>query len=221
MEATQQTQQNENIAWDELYVKAYTRADRFYRQLVAVICVACAIGIGIAVMLDVIVGACIAICAAMLYSYFSSDDIYKRLGLRFTHVRGRIHITRAVAKYGDTLVIPSRLVFADVTAIDDGAFVSPKNEELVRVFIPKSIAHIGQDAFGEHTSHVEILFEGSAEEWGRVDGAQQLSAMPIAFDFTAPTLPEKKKKKKKSKKSRKTAKTSVSQDSECADKEAE
>ena len=194
MDAPQQTEQN--ISWDELYVKAYVRADRFYRQLLAAVCVVCGAGIGIAVMFDVIIGACVAICGAMLYSYFSSDEIYKRLGLRYTHVCGRIHVIRAVAKYGDTLVIPSRLVFADVTTICDGAFSSPKNQELTRIYIPKSIKRVGHDPLGDNSSHVEILYEGNAEEWEDIEGIEELSAIPVAFVVAPPSLPLKSKGKK-------------------------
>ena len=196
MDAPQQTEQNQNISWNELYVKAYVRADRFYRQLLAAVCVVCGAGIGIAVMLDVIVGACVSICGAMLYSYFSSDEIYKRLGLRYTHVCGRIHVIKAVAKYDDTLVIPSRLVFADVTAICDGAFSSPKNQELTRIYIPKSIKCVGHDLLGDNSSHVEFLYEGSAEEWTNIEGIGELSAISVAFEVAPPALPIKSKIKK-------------------------
>lgn len=193
-----ETENINEINWEQRYVRQYIRADGFYSNLLIAVGAVAAAGIFIAVMLDVIVGACVAICAAILYSYFSSDGIYKRLGLRYTHARGSIHITRAVAKYGDTLVIPTRLVYADVTEIADGAFSSEKNAELARVYIPKSITRIGGDLFGGNTPP-EILFEGTPMEWQGIVGADALSELSVTFEVPAPVIPKKPKKSKKQK----------------------
>ena len=57
------TQANEQqLTPEESYVKAYTEAHAAYGIILLAVAVACAAGIFVAAMFDVIVGMCVAIC---------------------------------------------------------------------------------------------------------------------------------------------------------------
>ena len=186
----------QELSCEQRYLKRLACAKRFYLQLVIAVIAVCSIAIFISVMIDVLLGAALAIFAAAVYIYFSTDELYKQLGLRSSFICGRIHITRAVMKYGDTMVIPSRLMWADVTKITDGAFASEKNESLACIYLPRSIECIGDGIFGDRDTPISICYEGSEEEWSGITGADSLSVSSISFNCPQPTLPPKQKKKK-------------------------
>ncbi len=180
---------------EELFVEKYLQADRAYRLILAAVFVACAVGVTLAAVYDVIVGMCISICGAIGYSFFASDEIFKRIGIRHKHIQGSAHVTEAAATYGSTLIIPSRLAFADVTQICDGAFDKEENAELACVYIPKSVTRIGNNPFGEHAHPTQIKYEGSQADWKRIEGTESLSELDICFDVPAPVIPKVKRKK--------------------------
>ena len=186
----------QELTWEQTYLKRLACAKRFYLHLVIAVFTVCAIAIFISVMTDVLLGAALAIFAAAVYIYFSTDELYKQLGLRSSFVCGKIHITRAVMKYGDTVIIPSRLMWADVTKITDGAFVSEKNDTLACIYLPRSIECIGDSIFGDRDTPISICYEGSEEEWHRITGADSLTVSSVSFNCPQPTLPPKQKKKK-------------------------
>ncbi len=64
---------------------------------------------------------------------------------------------------GENLVIPRYSPDGDlVTEIDSSAFA---NEEIVSVFLPKTIESIGRKAFNNCSSLTDVYFEGTLEEW--------------------------------------------------------
>lgn len=183
---------------EEQYLKRLAGTHKNYRQLVICCAVVTVTAIGIAVMYQILLGVSLAIFCAGVFIYFSSEDIYKQLGLSYTHECGTIHIKRAIAKYGDTLFIPSRLVWADVTRIDDNAFASDKNAELRSVYIPKSIRSVGKNVFGDHAVRIEIYYEGSEQDFRLIEGVETLVFGAISFGCAQPVLPPKQKKPRKS-----------------------
>ncbi len=180
---------------EEQYQKRLKNASTAYKQLVIACAAVMAAAIIVAITANILLGASLAIFCAGVYLYFSTEEIYKQLGLKYTHEEGSLHIKKAVAKYGDTLFIPSRLLWADVTHIDDGALSSEKNAELNRVFLSKNITHIGADVFGDHSPRIEIYYEGSEEEFSRIDGASSLVCGAVRFNCPFPEPPSKKETK--------------------------
>lgn len=181
---------------EEQYLKRLNDAHRSYRQLVVACAAVIAAAIFIAVTYQILLGVSLAIFCAGIFLYFSSEEIYKQLGLSYTHECGVIHIIKAIAKYGDTLFIPARFLWADVTHIADEAFASDKNDELRRVYLPKSIQSVGKNIFGAHAVRIEIYYEGSEQEFRLIEGVESLVFGAINFGCAQPTLPQKKSGKK-------------------------
>ncbi len=175
------------------YLSHLTRFNGFYLSLV-VICIAlCIGGTVIAILLNLAVGIILAVAAAVLYATLSTRRAYSLLGLRFKSVRGEIHITSIDCVFEDTVYVPDRLVWADVTRIGDGAFASEKNKDLLFVYIPRGIEHIGEDIFGENTSHITVFFEGDDKEWERIDKHTDFSSITVMCSVPFPRLAKNKK----------------------------
>ena len=190
----------EGMSCEQKYLRRLAGFERFYVGLLALVGVAIAAAIGIAVMSNVLLGVSLALLSASVYVYFVTDELYKQLGLRYKSELGSITVTRASAVYGDTLVIPSRLLYADVTRIADGAFDTPKNTELTRIYIPQSIKYIGAKVLPEVHCVAEILFEGTEEQWSAIEKNGELDGIALSFECDYPVpLPREKMPKKKSK----------------------
>ncbi len=192
---SKQKNNEQELSCEERYLGRLAAAERFYLQLVIAVAAACAIAIAIAVIENVLLGVALSVFSAAVYIFFSTDELYKQLGVRYNDICGRMHITRAVAKYGDTLIIPSRLIWVDVTKIDDGAFASDKNSELARIYLPRGIEYIGKDIFGDMPTP-EVFYEGSREEWSAIEGSDAISISRVSFDVPQPRLEKKPKKSK-------------------------
>lgn len=179
----------------ELYLERLDEFCRTYLQLVIFIGCVEGIAIVIAVCASVLLGAALAILAAAVYAFIVPDELYKLLGLRYKNENGHITVSRAIAKHGNELVIPSRLMLADVTVIADNAFSSP-NGELKRIFLPRSITHIGKNVLPSDGSVSELCYEGTREEWDKITVETDLSGITLVLEAAYPTLPPRQRKKK-------------------------
>ena len=180
------------------YLASLNRFKNFYTALV-VICISLCMGAtAIAILLNLPVGILIAIAAAVLYAVLSTYRAYSLLGLRFKNVRGTIHVTGIDCVLEDTVFVPDRFVWAAVTHIEDGALASVKNKELLSVYIPRGIEHIGKDVFGENASHVTVFFEGNEDEWSSIDNQTDFSSISVIYSAAFPRLEKKIKKTSRS-----------------------
>ena len=187
----------EGMSCEQKYLRRLAAFERFYIGLLALVGITVAASIAIAVMSNVLLGMSLALLGAALYVYFVSDELYKQLGLRYKNECGSITVTRATASYGDTLVLPARLLYADVTRIADGALNTPKNSELTRIYIPKSIKYIGSNVLPEVHCLTDILFEGTREQWDAIEKHSELDGIKLSLECEYPLLPPRQKKPKK------------------------
>ena len=180
------------------YLKRLKRFEDFYLALV-VICISLCLGATVvAILLSLPVGILIAIAAAILYAFLSTYRAYSLLGLRFKNIRGTIHVTKLDCISEGSAYVPERLIWADVTHIEDGALASEKNTELSSVYMPRGIEYIGKDIFGENASHVTVFFEGSEKEWDNIEKQTDFSAVTLTCSAAFPRLEKKTKKKGRS-----------------------
>lgn len=177
------------------YAKRTAQFNNFYIQLLCCVGVMIAIGIVAAVIYNVLFGVIIAVVGAVLYTFLASDEMFKKLGIRYTSGEGGITVLACRAKYGDVMWIPSTLIGFDVIKIGDSAFRSAKNQELKRVFLPESLKEIGSDIFEGCDALTDIYFQGSKEQWEKIEKKTDLSGYRITFDAKYPPIPKKKKKK--------------------------
>ena len=92
--------------------------------------------------------------------------------------------------------IPSKLIFFEVTRIENEAFNSKHNGELRCVFLPKTLRSIGSDVFKSCDALEDIFFEGSEAEWEKIEKETDFSALKVTFNAVYPPIAKKKKKKK-------------------------
>ena len=172
----------------ELYLSRLNKFRIFYLLLVILSAAGLGAAIVVAVMLDLFYGALLAIVSVLAYVRFTQSELDDKLGLYRKTEAGALFITRARARYGDELYIPSRLLWYDVEGISDGAFFSPKakNASLKAVYIPKSIKYIGKDVFASCASLEEIFFEGTEDEWNKIVKESSFDGLKINFEADYP-----------------------------------
>ncbi len=157
------------------------RFEKYYLWLVIFCGVAVGVGIFVAVMINVLLGIAICMLAAAAYIWFCADGAYKILGLRFKNTDGAVCVTRAISHDG-FCAIPSRLIYADVRGIGDGALKGAKNAELCRIFIPKGIEKIGKDILPADTAPA-VCFEGTREEWEKIESLTDFEVCELCFEY--------------------------------------
>lgn len=178
------------------FLAGYKNYGNYYVTLLCFIGASVAVSVGIALFSNVLLGLCLAIFSAIVYVICSVDEAKKQLGITCSHIMGRVHIKTAAAIYGDELVIPKRFELADVTHICDKAFADEKNSELTAVYLPETVTYIGVDIFGGRDVLPEIRFEGTEEQWAKIEKHTDLSCAVIVFGTVHP-MPEKKKNERK------------------------
>lgn len=178
---------------EKAYLTRLSAFNKGYRQLVVAVFVGVLAGIALAIHMNLWLGIGIAVFAATAYVYFASSDCRRLLGIVYKNQKGRISVEQAVLRHGDTVVIPDRLIWADVTELADKAFVSSRNAALCRVYIPKSIKRMGESLLGEDGRTVTFLYEGSPEEWEEIEKQTDLSGCTVVFNVPFPRLPKKSK----------------------------
>ena len=187
---------------EEQFLSCLKSFNEYYTQLVCFAFGAIAVAIAIAFFSGILWGIAIAAIVVAVYVYFPTDEAKKQLGIFYTNTQGHIRIDRAKRVFDGCIVIPQRLIYADVTEIGDGA-LAKADDSLERVYIPVSIEHIGKDIFGKAREGVTVHYEGSAEQWESVEKLTDLSSYSVVFECKFPVIPPKKTKPKKSSRTKK------------------
>ena len=181
----------------ERFLARYKSFGDYYITLLCLVGVSAAAAVGIALFSNILIGLALAVLCAVVYIVCSRDEAKKQLGLSCTHVTGAVHIRSAKAVYGDWLIIPKRFELADVTHICDCAFAGEKNSQLSAVCLPVGITYIGKDVFGNNEQLPEIRFEGTSEQWDKIEKHTDLSGVAVLFCCEHPVLPKKNTSKNK------------------------
>lgn len=175
------------------YLTRLKRFEDFYLTLVIICAALCVGGAVVAILLNLAIGILIAVTGAVLYALLSPRRAYSLLGLRPKNVRGGINVTRADCENGDTVFVPDRIMWADVTSIEDGAFASEKNSEVLFIHLPATLEHIGKDVLGEHAERVTVFFEGSESDWEKLLKETDFDGVTVMCSAPLPKLEKKKK----------------------------
>ncbi len=177
---------------EKLFPLRYAKYHSFYLLVVLSAIVALGVGIFVAVSDELLWGVGIFFAGIFIYVYFTSSELHEKLGIWHRTDAGVLLVTKCRARYGDVFYIPSRLLWYDVEELCDNAFLSPanKNKDLYAVFLPRTIRRIGEDVFASCESLSVIYFEGSEEEWAKIESKTSFEGMEIIFNSS---LPQKKK----------------------------
>ncbi len=182
----------------KIYTRRLVKFRAYYSQLLITMGILAAISVVIAVAFNLIIGVAIAIATAIIYAFFVSDEMYKKLGIKYTSISGGLKINVSHARYGNVLWIPSNIIGLDVIEIGDRAFLSENNEALSCVFLPSTLKKIGENIFENCSSLTDVHFEGSEKQWRKIENKTDFSALNLKFDAKYPPLPKKKTTQKKS-----------------------
>ena len=175
------------------YIRRMKKFQKYYIQLLMIVCAIIAVSVVIAVVYNLLLGVSIAIFAAILYNSWAVSEMYKEIGIKYKSITGGIKITACKQRYGEIMWIPASLIHFDVIEIDDRAFAEKNNENLVKIFLPKTLKYIGENVFVSCDSLKEIFFEGNEEEWNQIEKKTDLSSYKIIFDAKYPPMPRKKR----------------------------
>ena len=182
----------------EKYAKKLQKFNSFYLQLIILCAIVAAATIAVAIIADVIVGMCVAITLAIIYVYFSRDELRKSLGIAcfVSHASLKVTAIRAVRSISMTeAFVPSRLMWYDVTDIASGALVSKRNAELEKLYIPKTITFIEKGAFDGCETLNTIIFEHSSDEFKKITIEEDLSRFALEFDASFSEIKKEEKAK--------------------------
>lgn len=167
--------------------------DSFYLELVIFTVALMAISVAVAVIKNILIGICVASVSVFIYRYFSSDEMYKRLGLLYFSDDGELKITGCRAVYGDTFYLPRKVMWYDVAELSDGAFRSAKNAELSCVYLPSTLKRLGKNVFDGCPRLTVICFEGSREQWEQIENSAEYGDIQICFNAEFPKKARKEK----------------------------
>ena len=177
---------------EKLFPIRLSKFNSFYLLVVLAAAVSLAVGIFVAVTSDLFWGIAIFFAGIFIYVYFTSSELHEKLGLWYKTDAGTLYITKCRARYGDVFYVPSRLLWYDVEELCDEAFLSPanKNKELRAIYLPKTLKRIGKDVFASCEALTEIYFEGTEEEFQKIEKETSLEGLKVIFGAS---YPEKKK----------------------------
>ena len=175
------------------YIQRMQKFQKYYMQLIMIVGGIIAVSVVIAVVFNLLLGASIAVFAAILYASWTTSEMYRDIGLKYKSIVGGIKITACKARYGEIMWIPASLIHFDVIEIADNAFLGRSNEELTKLFLPKTLTYIGKDVFCGCESLKEIFFEGSKQDWEKIEKDTDMSCYKIIFDAKYPPMPKKKR----------------------------
>ena len=174
----------------ERYAERLYKFDSFYIQLIVCSAAVSAAAIAAAVLANVMIGILTAAALALIYAYFSADELRRDLGIRVRLCGVDLRITSFKALTGNEVFVPARLMWRDVTEIADGSFSCEANAEIEIIHIPSTITRIEKGAFDGCTSLKKICFESADVSRTEIDA----DISPYETEFGVP-YPEKIKKK--------------------------
>ena len=163
---------------------ALARTSKTYRGIVIESAVIALIAVIVAVHIKVSYGLVLGMAAAVYYALATSSALKKNLGISYRGVTGKLIVTGYDAKGREQAWIPERLLGLDVTEIDDKAFAADPSKNLCEIHLPKTITHIGADAFSQCSRLECIYFEGSAKDWEKIESESDLSSYKIVLGNT-------------------------------------
>ena len=175
------TEQEEKLSPIEIHKKELKQANDFY--LLALIASGAVMlgGLVYAVAVRVFIGLLVAIAGILIYVSLTSNILYKTLGLAYKTESGKLTVTSVYGRNREAVYIPCRLLFCDVTEIGDRAFAHRSSENIKEVHLPCSLERIGENIFEGCAQIENIYFDGSREQWNKIEKLTCLDAYTVIF----------------------------------------
>lgn len=174
---------------EEKFVKKAEKFDGFYLQLVSLCAIVAAATIAVTVIADIIVGVAVAITLAVIYVYFSRDELRRSLGIVCCVSNASLKVTSVRAVRSISLskaFVPERLMWYDVTQIASNALANEKNAELEILHLPKTISLIEEGAFDGCDTLNTIIFACEENDFEKITVKEDLSRFTLIFGVPLP-----------------------------------
>lgn len=166
-------------------VSVYDRyaAEAGFHKFYLIFIIACALvallSILLAIYANVLGGIGVAIILAISYRVILSDELKRRLSLSYRRVDGGLALSVKESGREDAY-LPSRLMWLDVTELSREE--KKPAATAVRLYLPRSLRHVDRDAFSGMDGLRELIYEGSEEEWSRVEVLADLTPYCLRFN---------------------------------------
>lgn len=173
--------EHEMLSPIEMYNKELKTANDFYLYTLIASGAVLLAGIIYAVAVRVLVGLLVAIAGILIYASLSSNILYRTLGLSYKTESGRLTVTDVYGKNRETVYIPCRLFLCHVTEIGNRAFAHKSSALIKNVYLPSTIEKIGENIFEGCAQIENIYFDGSREQWEKVEKLTCLDSYTVIF----------------------------------------
>ncbi|MBQ8345141.1 MAG: hypothetical protein IJY42_02625 [Clostridia bacterium] len=199
---------------EERYIRGMTQMNLLYWELIIGAAVLLVLSLVLAMVTNAALGVIVALLTAAVYTYFTADTAKKKTGVTYEIREGSLLLTGFDAKGETELYLPNRLFWRNaevlcapqakpekktnpMTADETTDEVAEKTAEppmdravgnsvLTRLHLPKTLLTIEEGAFSGCTALTELIYEGSREEWERVDCRADLTGLTLLFDGAYP-----------------------------------
>lgn len=184
---------------------------KFYTVTVIISALMILAAIFIAVNIKVSTGLICGMVAVLYYIATVTHILKKKLGIAYTSTTGQLRITGVFGKGREEIWIPRRLLWLDVTELEDKAFCHECSKNIKVVHLPATLTRIGKNAFDGCESLERILYEGSIEQWEEIELECELGEIKVEFSDKI-KYPDKFMEREKRRAERASKKADISPD---------
>lgn len=204
-EETEETEEIKNYGAED-FLRDLDLTSKAYLIIVAAtgFLALCAIVMGVTAKVSY--GVAAAVIVAVAYVGAVDKLLYSHLGLGYKTSSGELTVTAVYGKGRNAAFIPRRLLMVRVTKIGERAFEHKSSCNITAVYLPKTIKTVEKDAFEGAPLLSAIYYEGSREDWERVDKRCSFGGTEVVFDGVIPYPVKEKRRKNKNKEAVENAK---------------
>lgn len=212
--STEQKSYNGVILTDEQKFLADMRATNIGYAITLAITAAIAIGgiIG-AIYFRVSFGFAMIVLSSVTYLAIVVNLLYMCLGISYRGFQGQMTITELFGKNREVIYIPDRLILLTVTEISGDAFNHESSKKIRKIYLPKTLSLIGENAFSELTALTDLYFEGTEAQWAEISRLAPHEGVTVHYGEPIPKPPKRQKpqrvKKQKTRKGKRASKDSL------------
>ena len=180
------------------FLRALKTANSSYLNIVMTCACLALCGIPIAIYVRLLFGIAAAIASVVAYMIATKTLLSKTLGISYETTSGALTVTKLCAKDKEEIFIPRRLLWVDVTQLGDKAFAGDSSKNMKTVHLPSTLTFIGEDIFEGCEALECVYFEGSQEDFEKIENHTDFSKFQLVFCDSADYAIKKQKRSKKS-----------------------
>ncbi len=197
--STENIKAEEEMSAADAFIADLKSVNDSYLTIVMISMAMVALGVVVAAFISVAAGLACAICAVLLYMFTTKTVLQKKLGITYKSTSGQLSVIALLAKGREEIWIPRRLLWLDVTELDEKLFTHGGTESIRILHLPRTIKTIGTSAFEPCEALTDIYYEGSEEDWKEIDCLASTEHLELHFLDTSlyavPHAPKKSKDK--------------------------